>query len=79
MSTLCKYGIAINYWNYVNLQPVLVLHILTDRYKNKYKKWRLEINETNADKYITCIYSILTAKIKNEKTPLCQETDGQTR
>ena len=50
MSTLCKYGIAINYWNYVNLQPVLVLHILTDRYKNKYKKGRLEINETNADK-----------------------------
>jgi hypothetical protein len=30
-------------------------------------------------KYITCIYSMLTAKMKNEKTPLCQETDGQTR
>ena len=41
---------SINYWNYLNLQPVLVLHILTDRYKNKYKKGRLEIKETNADK-----------------------------
>jgi hypothetical protein len=34
----------------LNLQPVLVLHILTDRYENKYRKGRLEINETNADK-----------------------------
>jgi hypothetical protein len=42
--------LSINYGNYLNLQPVLVLHILTDRYKNKYKNGRLEINETNADK-----------------------------
>ena len=42
--------LSINYWNYLNLQPVLVLHILTDRYENKYRKGRLEINETNADK-----------------------------
>ena len=50
LSTRANMVLSINYWNYVNLQPVLVLHILTDRYKNKYKKGRLEINETNADK-----------------------------
>ena len=50
LSTPCKYGIIYKLLKLLEFTTVLVLHILTDRYKNKYKKGRLEINETNVDK-----------------------------
>jgi hypothetical protein len=48
-----------------------VLHILTDRYENKYRKGRLEINETNADKiYYMYLQYVDSKNEKRENTPL---------
>ena len=50
LSTPCKYGIIYKLLKLLEFTTSARATYINDRYNNKYKKGRLEINETNVDK-----------------------------